>query len=318
MAGLLGGPALAAPPAGLPPQPPKEVSGITVYAQTEAPKVAVTYPAAGQTLSAGVLILTVTFDQKMLGSGYDIRQAAGGEMPECLKTPRLLDDGKTFVPSLHDRPAQDLRDSFQRNPQGGFTNIAEHRAEASTLAFTTTDADGPRSIPEAMKTQKPAAGGHADPDGSGCRRQDRRRERRPAAASIGPGGGDHLAGERPASYISGTLRRTSMTKLRSRIGAALGVALALGMLMAEPAEARRGRQLRQPRDQTYSQPRQTQTAPGYVPPVQRSMTAPGAAQPGNPGAFAPRPGQPGFVPNAQPNRFGGFGGGLIGAWWPAA
>jgi len=101
----------------------------------------------------------------------------------------------------------------------------------------------------------------------------------------------------------------TMTTVRSRIGAALGVALALGMLVASPADARRGGSFGSRGSRTYSQPRYTATAPGYVPPVQRSMTAPGGAyQPG--GAYAPRPGTPGY----SGYRPGGglFGGGFHG------
>lgn len=149
---LCGGPALAAPPA-LPPQPPHEVSGVTVYAKTDPPKVTATYPAAGQALSAGVLILTVTFDQKMTEAGFDFGPAAGGEMPNCLKTPRLLEDGKTFVLLCTTDPHKAYALTFNAAPQGGFANIAEHRADSASLAFTTTDADGPRSIPDALKVQ---------------------------------------------------------------------------------------------------------------------------------------------------------------------
>ncbi len=144
---LWSGAALAAPPAAPPLAPPKELSGVTVYAKTETPKVTATYPAAGQALSAGVLILKLTFDQKMLETGFDIGPAAGGEMPDCLKTPRLLDDGKTFVLLCTTAPHKAYTLAFNAKPQGGFVNIAEHRAEPSTLAFTTTDGDGPRSIP---------------------------------------------------------------------------------------------------------------------------------------------------------------------------
>jgi len=175
LAGLWSGAALAAPPsppAGLPPQPPKEVSGITVYGKTDPPKVTGTYPKAGQALSAGVLILSVTFDQKMLDHSFDIGPGEGGEMPNCLKTPRLLDDSKTFVLLCTTDPHKTYALAFNAKPQGGFANIAEHRAEAATLAFTTTDGDGPRSIPEALKTQNlrpvdmpiqtdPDVGGHA-------------------------------------------------------------------------------------------------------------------------------------------------------------
>lgn len=154
VAGLCSGSALAAPPPALPPQPPKEVSGLTVYARTDPPKVTASYPAAGQALPAGVLILTVTFDQRMLETGFDIGSAAGGETPQCLKTPRLLEDGKTFVLLCTVEPRKTYSVAFNAKPQGGFANVAEHRAEPSTLTFTTTDGEGPRSIGEAMKAQK--------------------------------------------------------------------------------------------------------------------------------------------------------------------
>lgn len=102
-----------------------------------------------------------------------------------------------------------------------------------------------------------------------------------------------------------------MANLRSRICAALGMTLALSMLVAAPAEARRGGSFGSRGARTYSAPRSTATAPGYVPPVQRSMTAPGA-QPGGPGAFAPSPGMPGYGASRPQSRFGGFGGGLLG------
>jgi hypothetical protein len=149
---LCGGSALAAPPA-LPPQPPHEVSGVTVYAKTDPPKVTATYPAAGQALSAGVLILTITFDQKMIETGFDFGPGAGGEMPNCLKTPRLLEDQKTFVLLCTTDPHKAYALTFNATPQGGFANIAEHRAEPSSLAFTTTDGEGPRSIPDALKAE---------------------------------------------------------------------------------------------------------------------------------------------------------------------
>lgn len=102
-----------------------------------------------------------------------------------------------------------------------------------------------------------------------------------------------------------------MASLRSKIGAALGVALALGMLAAEPADARRGGSFGSRGSRTYSQPRQTETAPGSVAPIQRSMTpqTPGA-QPG--GAYAPQPGQPGYGYNRPGSPFGGMGGGFLG------
>jgi predicted lipid-binding transport protein (Tim44 family) len=103
-----------------------------------------------------------------------------------------------------------------------------------------------------------------------------------------------------------------MTTLRSRFTAAFGMALAIGMLAAHPADARRGGSFGSRGSRTYSAPAPTATSPGYVAPVQRSMTAPGAAtQPG--GAYAPRPGMPGYAGGYGAGPFGGFrGGGFLG------
>jgi hypothetical protein len=102
------------------------------------------------------------------------------------------------------------------------------------------------------------------------------------------------------------------TRLWPKVSAVLGVALALSMIVAQPADARRGGSFGSRGSRTYSQPARTNTAPGYTAPVQRSMTAPGAT-PG--GAYAPRPGMPGYA-GYQPGYggpFGGFrGGGFLG------
>ncbi|HLZ75030.1 Tim44 domain-containing protein [Phenylobacterium sp.] len=102
------------------------------------------------------------------------------------------------------------------------------------------------------------------------------------------------------------------TRLWPKVSAVLGVALALSMIVAQPADARRGGSFGSRGSRTYSQPAPTATAPGYTAPVQRSMTAPGAA-PG--GAYAPRPGMPGYA-GYQPgfgmrSGMGGFFGGLL-------
>jgi predicted lipid-binding transport protein (Tim44 family) len=107
-----------------------------------------------------------------------------------------------------------------------------------------------------------------------------------------------------------------MTRLKSKFAAAFGVALALGMLIAAPADARRGGSFGSRGTRTYSAPSSTSTAPGYVPPVQRSMTPnTGTANTGfnGSGANAPRPGYPGYAGGAYGgSRFGGFGGGFLG------
>ena len=111
------------------------------------------------------------------------------------------------------------------------------------------------------------------------------------------------------------MSRLRSPKKRGGLAAAFGVALALGVLIADPADARRGGSFGSRGYRTYSQPRQSATAPGYVPPVQRSMT-PNSGY-GYGGAYAPRPG---YGYNGYNNYggyrpfgggFGGFMGGLI-------
>ncbi|MBS0364005.1 MAG: hypothetical protein JSR98_21740 [Proteobacteria bacterium] len=133
------------------PAPGNTVSPVTVFPATAAPKLAKSYPAAGQATAAGVLVMSVTFDQPMLPTGFDFGPAAGGEQPHCLRTPRLLDDKKTFVLLCTTEPSKTYALSFNARPQGGFENTAEHRADPTTLSFSTTNADGPKDVHEAMK-----------------------------------------------------------------------------------------------------------------------------------------------------------------------
>lgn len=152
-------PGTKAAPAPTPPKPAaaaqtgpgNTVSPVTVFPSTEPPKLAKSYPAAGQAMAAGILVMSVTFDQPMLPTGFDFGQAPGGEPPHCLKTPRLLDDKKTFVLLCTTEPSKTYALSFNAQPQGGFQNVAEHRAQPATLNFSTTKEDGPKDIHEAMK-----------------------------------------------------------------------------------------------------------------------------------------------------------------------
>jgi hypothetical protein len=137
------------------PAPPHEVSPLTVFPGAGAPNVAATFPAAGQAISPGVLILTATFNQPMADSGFDIEAAAGGQAPDCLKTPRLLDDGKTFAWLCTTAPGAAYAVAFNAGASGGFANTAGQRAQPATLSFTTTSAeDGPRDVEAALKVAK--------------------------------------------------------------------------------------------------------------------------------------------------------------------
>jgi predicted lipid-binding transport protein (Tim44 family) len=101
-----------------------------------------------------------------------------------------------------------------------------------------------------------------------------------------------------------------MSRLRSRLAAAFGVALALGVLIADPADARRGGSFGSRGSRTYSAPRSTATAPGYTAPVQRSMTPDNGYRTG--GAYAQNPGYNGYGGGYYRPRYGGFGGGFLG------
>jgi len=137
------------------PVSPHEVSPVTIYPARGHPKVVATFPAAGQSLPGGVLILTVTFDQEMSPTGFDLTPSVGGEALPCLKTPRLLDDGKTFAWLCTTGFGKSYTLTLNSGPAGGFANMADERAEESTLAFsTTTSTDGPRNIQEAVKQAK--------------------------------------------------------------------------------------------------------------------------------------------------------------------
>jgi hypothetical protein len=150
---LIGGAAIAAPPAPPAGGAPHEVSPVTVFPRTEPPKVTATFPAAGQAIAPGVLVLSVTFDQQMLQTGFDFgpSSTAAGEMPKCLKTPRLLNEGKTFVLLCTTHPGKTYALSFNTRPVGGFANVAEQRAQSASLTFTTTAGEPVRNLEDAMK-----------------------------------------------------------------------------------------------------------------------------------------------------------------------
>ena len=150
LAGLASGLASAAPPRE-DKLPPKEVAPLEVFPLTNRPVIVRSYPAAGQVVASGVLILTVTFDQAMIKTGFDFTAGPNGEAPDCVKTPRLLDDRRTFVLLCTTRENRAYALTFNANTEGGFTNTAERRAAPATLTFTTNDALGPRTVREALK-----------------------------------------------------------------------------------------------------------------------------------------------------------------------
>lgn len=141
-----------------PARPPTDVAPVTVYPPTVPPRVVASYPAEGAAVAPGVLVLKLTFDQKMLQTGFDLRPVEGAEPPPCLKTPRLLDDGRTFVLLCTLRAGRSYALALNagpptEGPNNGFANYAERRAAPASLTFTTTRAEPIRSLDEAMKAQ---------------------------------------------------------------------------------------------------------------------------------------------------------------------
>lgn len=143
--------ALAAPALAQSSSAPTRLSGVTVTAPSPTlPMVVSTYPADGKAVSGGVLILKVTFDQKMNPDGWDYGKGEGA-YPKCLDRPRLLPDEKTFVLLC----TADLNGKFSvtlnKDAAGGFENMAGQKATPSAINFTTDDKTAVASIADALK-----------------------------------------------------------------------------------------------------------------------------------------------------------------------
>jgi len=138
-----------------PHEPPTPVSPVIVMPRTEKPKVVATWPAAGQAIAPGVLVLKVVFDQPMTPRDFAYGPGTGGEAPECLKTPRLLNDGKTFVLLCRTLPGKTYAVSLNKapgvGPTGGFANLAENRADPTELTFTTESGEPVSKLRDAIK-----------------------------------------------------------------------------------------------------------------------------------------------------------------------
>jgi hypothetical protein len=151
---LAAGPALAqtAKPAG---ETPNAVSPVTIMPPTQKPRVTATWPAAGQAVAPGVLVLKVTFDQQMTPRDFAYGLGAGADALQCLKTPRLLNDAKTFVLLCTTLPGKTYTLNLNNDPGGlapaGFSNLAENRAEPSQLTFSTLTGDPVTRLRDAVK-----------------------------------------------------------------------------------------------------------------------------------------------------------------------
>jgi len=114
---------------------PTAVSPVTVMPPTLPPKVVATYPAEGQTIAPGVLIVKVAFDQQMNPRAWNYGVAEGGEPPECTKTPRLLNDQKTFVLLCRVLSNRTYKVALNGERAGGFANLGDNPAQSHVLTF---------------------------------------------------------------------------------------------------------------------------------------------------------------------------------------
>jgi hypothetical protein len=132
---------------------PTPVSPITVMPPTSKPKVVATWPAGDQTVAPGVLVLKVVFDQQMTPRDFAYGLGASGDKLGCLKTPRLLNDNKTFVLLCTTMPGKTYAIALNPDAPGGpaFSNLAENRAEPSTLSFATGTGEPVTKLRDAIK-----------------------------------------------------------------------------------------------------------------------------------------------------------------------
>ncbi|SFK73033.1 hypothetical protein [Caulobacter sp. UNC279MFTsu5.1] len=149
---LASGPVMAQaakPPA----ETPTPVSPVTVMPPTQKPKVVATWPAGGQAVAPGVLVLKVVFDQQMTPRDFAYGLGTGGDTLNCLKTPRLLNDNKTFVLLCTALPGKTYAVALNPDAPGGraFSNLAENRAEPSALTFTTGTGEPVTKLRDAIK-----------------------------------------------------------------------------------------------------------------------------------------------------------------------
>lgn len=130
---------------------PTAVSPVTVMPPTLPPKVAATYPAEGETIAPGVLIVKVTFDQQMNPRAWNYAAADGGERPECIKTPRLLNDQKTFVLLCRVLSNRTYKIALNAERAGGFANLGDNPAQTHILTFQAVRGEPVTSMARALK-----------------------------------------------------------------------------------------------------------------------------------------------------------------------
>ena len=130
------------------------VSPVLILPPTPPPNVVSTFPAQDQTVAPGVLILKVAFDQQMAATAWNYAPAAGTEPMDCVKTPRLLADQKTFVLLCRVLSGKTYGVTFNAERAGGFANLGDNPARAATLTFKVDARDPITTVRRAMEAAK--------------------------------------------------------------------------------------------------------------------------------------------------------------------
>ena len=150
------------------------VAGVEVEAAPP-PAIVGSYPAQGSTVGFGVLVLKIVFDQRMAPDSWSYSKLPDGEDPNCLGTPRLLTDEKTFVLLCTTDAGKTYGVGINLTPGKAFVDRGGRRPAPLELRFKTASGDPVHSLKAAMKAasltdmdmpiesmgafQRPAAGG---------------------------------------------------------------------------------------------------------------------------------------------------------------
>lgn len=140
------------------PKPPREepnaVSPVLILPPTLPPKLVSTYPAQDETVAPGVLILKVAFDQQMSPASWNYAPAPGAEPMDCVKTPRLLGDQRTFVLLCRVLAGKTYGVTLNAQRPGGFANLGENPAQTAVVTFKVGSDTPITTVRRAMEAAK--------------------------------------------------------------------------------------------------------------------------------------------------------------------
>lgn len=133
---------------------PNEVSPVLILPPTLPPKLVSSYPAQDETVAPGVLILKVAFDQQMSPTAWNYAPAPDAEPMDCVKTPRLLPDQKTFVLLCRVLGNKTYGVTVNAERTGGFANLGDNPAQTAAVTFKVGSNDPVTTVRRAMDAAK--------------------------------------------------------------------------------------------------------------------------------------------------------------------